>query len=760
MKNFGHILLFIHFFVLTALGAWGQELKVTDQKGEPLAYAHITLTPMDGSKAVTVLSDFSGRAIPDAETFNKQKSKLLVFITYMGYLAIKDTIAYNTKKSYQMEPDAVTLNQLAVTAQYSPNSPEKAVHKIKIIDEKKIDAQGAVNLRDVLRNETNINLSQDNILGSSVSIQGISGQNVKILVDGVPVVGRLNGNVDISQINLNDIERIEIVEGPLSVNYGTDALAGTINLISKKSQETPVNLGVNTYYETVGQYNLDGRIGWSKGIHNLSLSGGRNYFDGWSPTDPFIEFPGKTLADSNRYQEWNPKEQIFGKLQYSVLLKSITIRPYLEYFNETITNRGKPADYYEETAFDDYYITNRANFGVSATGALGTNGYLNVIAAYNNFERRKNTYYVNLTTLDQDFPENSPDAQDTSLFVTTMSRGSYSTTFSDRPINFELGYDINYETADGKRIEDGAQDQGDYAAFGSAEITIKDRLILRPGLRYAYNTVYNAPLIPSINLKYSLPLNKGWNWNIRASFAKGFRAPSLKELYFEFVDSNHNIIGNEDLEAETSNNYHLDMNWQRIQGLTLVKLDASVYFNDIENLITTAQSGAEANQFAYVNIGQYKTLGFQGGIEWAWAHYKVNLGGSYIGRKANNTNSEITGGYYYTPELRVNLMYEFKKAQITLASFYKYTGKLANFNVDENGQVSLSILEAFNMLDITASKYFWKKRLQWTIGGKNLFNVQNLNRTGASGGIHSGGGSTPMSWGTSIFTSLKFNINW
>merc|ERR1711965_356759 len=95
----------------------------------------------------------------------------------------------------------------------------------------------AVTLKDVLVNQNNIRVAQDNVLGSSMSLQGMSGQNIKILIDGIPVIGRLNGNIDISQINLNTIERIEIIEGPLSVNYGTDALAGTINLISQKNKK-------------------------------------------------------------------------------------------------------------------------------------------------------------------------------------------------------------------------------------------------------------------------------------------------------------------------------------------------------------------------------------------------------------------------------------------------------------------------------------------------------------------------------------------
>ena len=93
------------------------------------------------------------------------------------------------------------------------------------------------NLANIIEKELNIKLSEDNLLGSSLSIQGVSGQNVKILIDNIPVIGRLNGNIDISQISLNNIEKIEIVEGPLSTVYGTDALAGTINLITKKNSD-------------------------------------------------------------------------------------------------------------------------------------------------------------------------------------------------------------------------------------------------------------------------------------------------------------------------------------------------------------------------------------------------------------------------------------------------------------------------------------------------------------------------------------------
>ena len=165
---------------------------------------------------------------------NPFRGSTQIYVTHIGYESILDTLKKGEFKTLLLVPKVIEVNEVVITAQYAPNSLEKAVHKIKVIDRKKIELMGAVNLEDVLTNEANVRISQDNVLGSSTSIQGVSGQNVKILIDGVPVIGRLGGNIDLSQINLNDIERIEIIEGPLSVEYGSNALAGTINLITKK----------------------------------------------------------------------------------------------------------------------------------------------------------------------------------------------------------------------------------------------------------------------------------------------------------------------------------------------------------------------------------------------------------------------------------------------------------------------------------------------------------------------------------------------
>ena len=361
-------------------------ILVNDDAGKPLPSAHVTYSALNGEGKTTVLTALSGIAtFPDE--FIAKNEQFLLKITYLGFVEHNDTISSKSGNvSVNMKVDALALDQVVVTAQYAPTSADKSVHSIRIIDRKRIEQQGAVNLRDLLQKETNMRVSQDNVLGSGLSVQGVSGQNVKFLIDGVPVIGRLDGNIDLSQLNLNNVERVEVVEGPLSVNYGTDALAGTINIITRKPKDDQLDLELNSYYESVGQYNSDGRVALNIGDHGFTLSGGRNYFDGWSPDDKFFEFPKRTLADGGRVKEWNPKEQVFASAQYIYRYKSWKFRPFGEWFQEDIVNRGTPRTPYYESAFDDTYKTERINGGLDVSGKVHTEYRLQVLAAYNFFQ--------------------------------------------------------------------------------------------------------------------------------------------------------------------------------------------------------------------------------------------------------------------------------------------------------------------------------------------------------------------------------------
>lgn len=738
---------------LSSIVAFAQEVEVLDANNEPLPGAHVIISGGSLTREMIVLTSANGRAVFPPEV-DPNQGPFQVRIKYLGYKEQISTLSFTGIQKFVLEVDAFNVGDFVVTAQYAPAKAAKAVHKIKVIDRRRIESQGAVTLEDVLQNEVNMRIGQDNVLGSSVSVQGVSGQNVKILIDGVPMVGRLNGNIDLSQINLNNIERIEIVEGPLSVNYGTDALAGTINLITKKGGKEKTAVGLNTYYESAGQYNLDGNLSRRIWKGNLSISGGRNYFDGWSPNDPFVEFPKRKLADTNRTQRWNSKEQLFGKLQYQMKLKETMLRPYGDYFYENILNRGYPRQPYGESAFDDRYHTWRINGGVDASGKLGNDFRYNVLAAYNQFMRIKNTFIKDLTTLELQESSN-PSDHDTSRFDLWMSRGTISSMRDSAKLNYQLGYDISYETAFGKRIKDKSQAQGDYALFASAEWTPWNNLVVRPGVRYGYNTSYIAPVIPSLNLKWNRK-----DWTIRGAYARGFRAPSLKELYFEFVDVNHNILGSTDLKAEHSDNYQATITYAHTKEQSRFSAELGGYYNDIRNLITLAQE-VNSTVFTYINVGKFKTHGLQGNVDMSWEHWKWTIGGALIGRYNQLVEVESVSTYSYSPEVRGNLTYDLHKQNMSVSVYYKFTGAVPGFASNSEGEVIQTLIGDYQMLDVTIAKKLFKNKLKVLFGGKNLFNVTDINATSAGGGAHSSGaGRTQVSFGTTIFCGIRFNADW
>jgi len=651
-----------------------------------------------------------------------------------------------------------SLEETVITGQYAPSTVDRATQKIRVVDRQKIEAMNAQNLRDVLTNELNIRLSQDNILGSGMSLQGISGQNVKILIDGVPVIGRQDGNIDISQINLNNIERIEIIEGPMSVNYGTDALAGTINLITKKTQAKQIEAGVNTYYESVGTYNANARVGFRKNAHMVSVNGGRYFFDGWTPGDkPFnFDFSDRP-ADTLRYQQWKPKEQYFGDLQYGYHFKDVSLNYRGSYFNEKITNRGMPRPPYGESTLDDYYRTYRFDNAVFMNADIAEHKKLNIQAAYNRYKRIRNTYAKDLTTLDE-IQSPVPGDQDTSRYDQFNSRGTYGTSDGDKKLNYEVGYDVSVEHATGRRIQGLAQQIGDYAVFASTEYKPWKGLTIRPGLRYAYNTVYAAPLIPSVHIR-TQPVKP---LTVRGSYARGFRAPTLKELYFEFVDVNHNIEGNTSLKAEYSNNYNISLTYTLRQRQVSWKVEGGLYYNDIRNQITLAQTGPNT-QYSYVNIGVNKTEGVQVNVESRYRGLKAGIGGAYIGRY--NELSEEAGSvttFSYSPEVRGSIIYSFARPGITAAVFYKYTGRLPGFATDAANNLVRTDINAYQIADMSLSKAFMDRQLLLTLGCKNIFDVRNVNRlaAGDSGGAHSdGSNSVPIGTGRTYFVRVNINIS-
>lgn len=726
------------------------QVKVFDPgSGDPVPYGHVAYGPLATGPVQIAVTNPSGETSLPLAAHDLAKG-IVLRISFVGFTTITDTLFSNASVSYGLKRDPLALGDLVVTGQYAPGTTDAAVQKLRVIDSQQIRRMAANNLGDALRNQLNIRLSQDNVLGSSLSMQGLSGENVKVLIDGVPVVGRQNGNVDLSQIDLTGIERIELIEGPLSVNYGTNALAGTINLITRKNSAAPSSVKASVYTEHIGRLNTT--VGGSRrwGRSNVLLSAGRNFFAGWDPQQEGVPSFSAQLADTNRYQQWKPREQYFGRLNYRWSGDAWSFGYKGEAMHDRILDRGRPRAPYYETAFDAAYVTLRLDNAVFAERRFSNGRRFSAQAAHNRYTRTRNTWLRDLTTLGEEL-STQPGMQDTTRFSLTNVRATFASSPDSARLSYEQGTDLNYETGAGERIGGGSQQIGDYAVFASVEYKPVRDLTIRPGARYAYNTRYGAPLIPSVNVRWQLC----HGFTLRGSYAQGFRAPSLKELYFYFVDVNHDIVGNEALKAERSQSTALGLNYRHAREQAVYTSEINGFYNDVNDLITLAQIAG--TQYSYVNVGRLRTAGGSIGAGWDNGHWIVSVGASLTARH-DALADENDEPWLLTNEVRGSLTKEWRRLGWSGSVFWKYQGEQVNYVLASDGSVARGSIQSFHMADASLTKQLWGKRFALTAGCKDLFDVQNLTSS-MSGGVHDGGGgSVSMTTGRTFFFRIELEL--
>ncbi len=700
-----------------------------------LEYASVAVSSENAGKKTEnqFLADASGKV-----KF-KAAPPFKITIYKFGYKVKQETIKTSSTSVYYLDPLEILLQPANVTtAQITEKPIENSLYKVKVIGAGEIRLQAATNLRDILSNQLNMQVNTDPILGSSISMQGLNGQNIKILIDGVPVIGRENGNIDISQINLANVSHIEIIEGPVATIYGADALGGVINLITKTGSDNAFEVDVNSKYESNGTYNFDGAFNYNHKNFNTSIYGGRNFFDGYQP------------EGNSRDQLWNPREQYFGGIGLIQRFGKNQLRFKSDYLNETIYDKGEPVTTpYDALAFDSEYKTKRFSNTLFYNCKVNNHSKINANASYQLYERKKVDYIKDMVTLDSYMLENQTD--NTTLFDQLNIKADYSN-YKNPKLSYQSGIDLNYEIGSGAKIP-GEQSISDYAVFGSIEWEAIKRFNIRPAFRIADNSIYGTHFIPSINLKYGFNTNS----NIRASVANGYRAPSLKELYLEFVDVNHNILGNSNLKPESSINYQLSVEHTHFFTSSLIKFEPSVFYNDIQNTITLALMDAQTNYYTYINSGKYKSYGF--GINGSFQSNAIKFDAGFFNTSTYNLLAQYYDieSYLSTPEYRLGLTYTYNNFDLSSGIFFKHVGETKAFALDNNSQPYLTRTSPFSMLDWTVSKKFLQG-LTLTAGVKNILNVKNVESSIVSGSPHGGSGDLPVGTGTSFVAEVKLQL--
>ena len=680
---------------------------------------------------------------------------------------IAGTTSYAQKKptvsKSQKDSTNISLKEVVVTGEYGPQSLRNSVYRTRVITGERIRLRAATNVQQVLSTELGFRFSNDLTLGTSdVQMMGMSGRNVKILLDGVPMVDRGDTRESLNQIDVNTIERIEIVDGPLSVSYGSDALAGVINIITKRAGKDGVGINARVQEETVGkEYSPFSKSGnhtqhvganWqNKGFYGLAgLT--HNELNGFNV--PASTATAADIAlDNNR---WKPKEQWMANTKLGYSKNDFNIFYRLDYVNEDINARlGYNPNNNKSTVQN--YITNRYTNQLQSDYKLSDKLQLNGLVSYTNLQRATETTIHDFSN-GSETPGTAAGQQDVSKFMSTSIRATAQYKMTSQ-VSFQPGVEVNIDDASGARIN-GDPSIKDYAFFISSEITLLKGVMFRPGLRFIKNSVYDAPpVIPSLNVKVALSSA----FDLRGSYASGFRAPALRELYYDFFDASHSILGNPNLKAEQSNSYTVSLSYAGNDSQELnFRSVLSGFYNNIRNRIDFGVSSTNSTITTLINVAKYKTAGGTLENTLIWKNLQATLGFSMVG--TYNAYSEDvaqygqSSEYVWSPEINSNLTYTFPKIGATANLAFKFTGQRPYYELNAANEAHLAKTGAFTVADLMFTKRLFST-LTLNAGVNNLMNVTNLTSTSVgAGGAHSAsGGPVPYGYGRSYVVGLNYN---
>lgn len=693
-------------------------------------------------------------------------------------LFLLGTVSGFAQENDSIVPKVNKLDEVVVTGQYNPQSVKKSVFEVKVITRADIDRQAGNNLADILNQTLNINIIPNASTGKSgVQLFGLDAQYFKILVDNIPVVNDegLGNNTDLTQINLDDIQQIEIVEGSMGVDYGANAVSGIINIITKKSSQYKWEVTPYIQEETVGkEYNFA-----DKGRHIQSIKIGHNFSDKFYGNAMFTrnDFKGfwndkmgenYVNNDGLRGYEWLPKVQLNAKSLLAYTTKNYRLFYKFEFFQET-TDRYS-ADVQQNfdpvtatdnpIAKDEIYRSTRYYHHLNASGKLSENG-LNYDVSFSYQEQTRDLEKYNYRIRQQEhFGTEKLEYESRKVYY---SKGFFSNFLKNETFNLQAGYEVNsvkgYITSlaglfNGENIE---RELNSYDVYTSSEINFNKRFSIRPGVRMLLSSKFETQAALSLSAKYAFDSG----YELRAIVGTAPRLPNFDELYTYMVDVNHNIQGNPNLNPEQGKSIFLHLKKDtKFNEAFSMQNKLSGWFMDVKDRIEMIIIQQSPLVYQYNNIDVYKTWGLSLTNTAQYKNFTGNFGVTFSGiSKVLDSGVLSNDDYLYAFQLNANTSYTVPKWGTVFSAYVKYNGPQYQF-VERNGTLERGKQNPFTWLDATIKKTFLDKKLEATVGARNLLDITTINTTATEAGAHSAAGTNIlMGYGRSYFVKLLYKLN-
>lgn len=636
-------------------------------------------------------------------------------LTYLSWLAVYllATPVFAQDHSYELE-------KIHISAAGSDGVLSVSPIRTLLISGDEIKRLHAKTLDEALKYTPGVGIkpiSNDAESGSGISIQGLDSSQVLIMMDGNPIppnAGEMLDIVDITQVLIGDIERIEIVQGGASAIYGANAMGGVVNIISKNPNK-PLTISTDI---SAGDWGDISNEPLSKKNAIINVSGKSGAFSTQLNTNLIAQKGFDTDPTSSGSDGWHGyKNSISAKLQYfSQHGNSFTLTPS---FYRAQTATYKLSQDIFKTLSEDTVNRSRDTWDLSYQGL-----YKDLAFKFHTMDQSYNEKIESSTNrLDQN--------SENQVFDLTLNKHFGYNHLVGLSIEHKYQYLNQYNLSKQKFEVEGKKKR-------STDISISDNWIIGgdleilPALRINEDEFYGTHSSPMLSVKLTkdIPVLNS-QMNIRSSIANGYKTPTLKEMYWEFDHSTLLRFGNPNLKPEESLNTQFGIEFITQQGS---RVELNIFNHDIDNLIATEQNTERAIELdvetveEYANVRKAKIQGTDFSYKKNFDHLSLGVGYSYLNAINLATNKILPE----KPKERINLGIDFfNYKNINLSLKYQYQSK--QFVDFENR----NFVDSYEVVDFKFNHKI-KKDLAWYFGINNLFNTSAQTFTTAGGHGQSG----------------------
>ncbi|MBR6867030.1 MAG: TonB-dependent receptor [Prevotella sp.] len=505
--------------------------------------------------------------------------------------------------SAQSFRDSVDLEPVVVTATHSPKTLKDAPVVTRLITSHDIKITDATNIQDLLIQEIpglefGFAMSQE----TSLNMSGFGGNAVLFLVDGERMAGETMDNTDYSRLSLDNVGRIEIVKGASSALYGSNAVGGVINIISRENLE-PWTANANSRYNTFGhEWRNGARFSFNTEKWNSQTSFQQTKVDpidlpkAHSSEEIALELLKKAQGwpyDESVLNDDSNLSRLYGQETYNVK-ERLTWRA-----SDRLTLIGRDGYFFRTSERDTYdYHFNGYSGGLKGRYNISSllsplSSYLELSYAFDQYDKANfmpdgtrtndhdysNRQHVLHALYSHSFGNRAADGSAVGSTTNTLILGA----------DYMNDYLSTYQFIDGT-----SHSQNNIDCYAQFDWNITEQLNIVSSLRYDY---FSASAQKALTGRLAVVYKFPW-MTFRANYASGFRAPTLKEMYMHFDMGNMGYLlrGNPDLKPEKSNNFNVAIertNRIRNSGFLDGRYNFTImgYCNIFDKRITTIDGG-------------------------------------------------------------------------------------------------------------------------------------------------------------------------